>query len=257
MLGKNPTISLIFVNYRSSAYLKKALESISNSENKDTVEILIVNNDVREKELVASLGVVYGARVIETGNNIGFGSAANTGALEAKGRLLGFLNPDIEWPGKQLEKIQERLKEDIIIGFGLFDENNNREKYGFGKRVHLLRLIQNHLFSHQQQVQNRKQVDWVSGGALFCSKDIFEKVGGFDEGYFLYYEDVDFCERARITGYPSFVYQDLRVTHFRGKSHESPKEQKKQYYASQKYYFQKMRPKYEQQLLRLFHFFLT
>jgi GT2 family glycosyltransferase len=257
MLEKNPVISLIFVNYRSSAYLKKAIESILAFERRESLEIIVVNNDINETERIAALSREHGVRIIETGENRGFGRAANRGAFEAKGSILGFLNPDILWQQKQLQKIVERLREDPIIGLGLFDENNIREKYGFGKKIHFLRLIQNHIFSIQRQVRKRQRVDWVSGGALFCSKEVFNTLSGFDEKYFLYYEDVDFCERARSLGYASFIYEDLRVTHFRGKSQDSLKKQKQEYYASQKYYFQKMRPKCEQQLLKAFHFFLT
>jgi N-acetylglucosaminyl-diphospho-decaprenol L-rhamnosyltransferase len=258
MLEKLPAISLIFVNYNSSSYLAKALESIARHEDSACYEIIIVNNDIREKEVIETLGLQHRAKVIQSEGNVGFAKAVNQGVLVATASLVGLLNPDILWMQKQLEQIEVYLgREDSLMGLSLFDGDGKREEYGFGKRVHFWRLIENHLFRVTPAVSGKKQVDWISGGALFFRRETFEKLGGFDGHYFLYYEDVDFCERARQAGYPAYVYEDLKVTHFRGKSQKSPKEQKKAYYQSQKYYFQKMRPWHEQILLRGFHFFLT
>lgn len=258
MLEKLPVISLIFVNYNSSSYLAKALESIARYEDPARYEIIIVNNDIQEKEVVEKLGLGYQARVIQSEGNVGFAKAVNQGVRVTTTSLVGLLNPDILWVQKQLEQIERYLsREDSLVGLSLFDGEGKREEYGFGKRVHFWRLIENHLFGATSVVSGKKQVDWISGGALFFRRETFEKLGGFDERYFLYYEDVDFCERARQVGYPAYVYEDLKVIHFRGKSQKSPKEQKKAYYQSQRYYFQKMRPWYEQILLRWFHFFLT
>jgi len=258
MLEKLPTISLVFVNYNSSAYLAKAIESIASHEDSVDYEVIIVNNDVQEKQSIAVLQEKYKAKLIETGDNIGFAGGVNRGVSIAAGSVIGLLNPDTLWTQKQLEKIQSRLdQEDCLIGISLFDGEGKREKYGFGKKVHFWQLIKNHLFETPAPIKGKNQVDWVSGGALFFRRSTFESLAGFDERYFLYYEDVDFCERARRNGRAAYVYEDLRITHFRGKSQKSPKKQKKEYYRSQQYYFQKMRPRYEQILLKGFHFFLN
>lgn len=260
MLAKKPIISLIFVNYRSAEFLKKALESLFlwEQEGREEVEIVIVNNDQNESQAILEIGALYQARVIETGENLGFGRAVNRGVRESQGMFVGMLNPDIIWPQKQLTQIKAALtKESCFVGLSLFDEQGRREKYGFGKQVHLWRLLLNHLSSGEIVIPERLRVDWISGGALFCSREVFETLQGFDEAYFLYYEDVDLCERARKRGIPLYVYDRLRVTHFGGKSQESPRKQKKEYYRSQQYYFQKMRPWYEQWLLKGIHFFIA
>lgn len=258
MLEKPPTLSLIFVNYNSSSYLTKALESILYHEDPALYEIIIVNNDRQEKDCIEILGLQHSAKVIQSEGNVGFAKAVNQGVRAATTSLVGLLNPDILWVQTQLEQIETGLNtEDSLMGLSLFDREGKREEYGFGRQIHFWRLIENHIFGVIPSVSGKKRVDWVSGGALFFRRETFEKLSGFDEHYFLYYEDVDFCERARQAGYPAYVYEDLRVTHFRGQSQKSPKEQKKAYYQSQRYYFQKMRPWYEQILLKGFHFFLT
>jgi GT2 family glycosyltransferase len=257
MLEKLPTTSLIFVNYNSSQYLAKALESLAKYEDKVLYELIVVNNDVQEREVVDRLGLEHQVRVIHSEGNIGFARAVNQGVGAATTKLIGLLNPDTLWTQTQLSLVETRLnQEECLIGLGLFDGDGRREVHGFGSRVHFWRLVANHLFSSAPSVQGKMQVGWVSGGAMFFRKATFDSLGGFDGEYFLYYEDVDFCERARRAGYPVYVYSDLNITHFRGKSQKSPKEQKKVYYQSQRYYFHKMRPWYEQILLRGFHFFL-
>lgn len=256
MLEKMPTISLIFVNYNSSQYLAQALESMTEYEDQDLYELIIVNNDERETAAVASLGNQHQVKVVESVSNVGFARAVNQGVQAATTSLVGLLNPDTLWTQTQLPEIVTRLnQENCLIGLSLFDGDGKREEYGFGSRVHFWRLIMNHLCKRTPSVKGKKQVDWISGGALFFRKETFDTLGGFDGEYFLYYEDVDFCERARQAGYPAYVYEDLKITHFRGKSQQSPKAQKKAYYQSQQYYFRKMRPWYEQLLLKGFHFF--
>ncbi len=260
MLGKKPIISLIFVNYNSAQFLKKALESLFLQEQEDMseVEVVIVNNDSNESEIIQQIGSLYQARVIETGQNIGFGRAVNRGVEESQGIFLGMLNPDTLWPKKQLLRVVKALQdEEAFVGLSLLDEYGVRERYGFGKRIHFWRLLLNHLSASPKSIQGRLKVDWISGGALFCSRNIFEKLGGFDEYYFLYYEDVDLCERARKMGIPLYVYDDMRVIHFRGKSQKSPRAQKREYYRSQKYFFKKTRPVYEQWLLAMVHFLIA
>jgi len=140
----------------------------------------------------------------------------------------------------------------------LTDEAGVVETYNFGAPVTFWRLLENHIpFFHSILPTEQQPVGWVSGGALFCARATFDRVGGFDEQYFLYYEDVDFCHRARKLEIPVLIDPHFSVIHYRGKSQESTTTQKQAYYASQKYYFQKMRPWYESILLRLSHFFLS
>ena len=121
---EHPAISLIFVNYRSARYLEKALRSLFRAENQGTFEVIIVNNDASESKTLHSFQRAYPIQVLEAGGNKGFGTAANLGAEAARGTVLGFLNPDVEWPGKQLEAIQEVFSsssEPAVLGISLLD----------------------------------------------------------------------------------------------------------------------------------------
>jgi GT2 family glycosyltransferase len=92
----------------------------------------------------------------------------------------------------------------------------------------------------------------VSGCALFLRKDLFEELSGFDESFFLYYEDIDLCRRAKEKGITVSYRSDLPLIHLGGKSQPSLQAQKREYFRSQCRYFQKHRPYGERLLLPLF-----
>ena len=255
---KNPDISLIFVNYRSAKYLGDALKSLFLYEKNTSLEVIIINNDPSETELLKTLTAEYANTfLIESQENLGFGRAVNKAAKVARGEFLGLLNPDTLWTQRQLSEILVELKkEECIIGLSLLDVSGQQERYNFGRKVSLIQLFLNHLPRRKSDFQEKKCVDWVSGGALFLSKKLFWQLDGFDETYFLYYEDVDLCERARRQSIKIYVYRNFSLIHYRGKSQESIKKQKQAYYQSQAYYFRKMRPVYERWILRCIQVFL-
>jgi N-acetylglucosaminyl-diphospho-decaprenol L-rhamnosyltransferase len=255
MENVNPHFSIIFVNYKSCSHLEAALKSFFSNESPDFFEIIVINNDKRESERLSVLQKTYPFILRENSENIGFGSAVNQGMVLAKAPWVGLLNPDILWPNTQLENLLQYIPaKERIIGLPLYDKNGKREQHGSGKRVTLMRLFLNHVRREKHGEKSEENVDWISGGAIFFSKATWEKLGGFDEKYFLYYEDVDFCERARQMNIPCVVLNQFRVIHFRGQSQESKEIQKKLYRNSQKYYFSKFRPWHEQKILTIYHF---
>ena len=252
MLKNPPFFSIIYVNYKSAHYLANALKSLVENEEEQFFEVIIVNNDKDEAGAIKRLGEEFSCHIIENTDNKGFGSAVNQGASLATGQWIGLINPDTLWPRAQLLKLKESLKEkNGLIGLRLLNKEGQEERFGSGQTISLFQLVLNHLpsFSH------KKTIGWLSGGALFFQKELWVALGGFDEKYFLYYEDVDFCERARCMGRSIEQERAFSVVHFKGKSHSSQKSQKKYYRESQEYYFLKFRPKYEQKILKLFHFF--
>src|SRR3972149_7544391 len=99
-------ISLIVVNYRSAEYFANALKSLLACEKKtDFFEVIVVNNDVSENEALVNLQKTFSFQLVENGGDIGFGRGNNLGAKQARGKILGFVNPDIIRIEECLEKI--------------------------------------------------------------------------------------------------------------------------------------------------------
>lgn len=106
-------------------------------------------------------------------------------------------------------------------------------------------LIGNNIgFQRSKKIWESKEkipCDWVSGAALFIRRELFQKLGGFDENFFMYYEDIDLCRRAKKIGSEVIHFPVVEIRHFGGKSFlkNSDGLQKKYFYNSQDYYFKK------------------
>jgi GT2 family glycosyltransferase len=203
--------------------------------------VIIVNNDACLKKDFSSE-----MRIVENSRNVGFGAACNAGAKIANGDILWFLNPDTEVISENISKIIREFKQNDktgIIGPRLVDEKSNIQEWIAGKKVSLASIILNNLrYKKDKKIwQSAVPVTctWVTGGAMFVRSKLFEKLGGFDEKFFLYFEDVDLCKRAGEKGNKVVYFPEFAVRHLGGGSSLDKKKQKKEYYAAQDYYLQK------------------
>jgi GT2 family glycosyltransferase len=263
-MSANPQISLIFVNYRSMEYLTNALKSLFAREKEtDFFEVIVANNDISENEALVNLQKTFPFQLVESGDNIGFGRGNNLGAKRAQGKILGFVNPDIVWTNECLEKIASAFDSDQklgVLGMALLDKNKKPEAWSFDKEPSLTNLFYNNLFPLRQALGKKEKIslhDWVSGGALFIRTDLFFAIGGFDEQFFLYFEDVDLCGEVRKRGFSVKQDVSLSLVHLGGKSHLSTRDQKKYFLESQKKYFAKHRPRWESLALNYLQIFLN
>jgi len=255
----NPHISLVFVNYHSVWQLSLALQKLFALElEQDFFEVIVVNNDGYEERALRRLSEKLPLRLFSMPENVGFGRGANIGAREARGSILGFLNPDTEWQQQCLRQISDVYQESTpawILGLQLSDEKGRRELWSGGMRPSLLQLLKNNVFSllPKQAASSDGSLDWVSGGGLFVPKETFQSLGGFDERFFLYFEDVDLCLRAKKQGVTLVSSPRFTLLHRGGKSFSSSAQKKKCFYTSQIQYFEKHRPSFEVFCLRGLH----
>ncbi len=252
-------LSIIMVNYKSEQCIEKCIVSVREKIKNLSFEIIIVNNDKNpSSRLLTSDAVGYGGQVtlplekeeniktINSEENIGFGRANNLGAKEARGEYLLFLNPDTILLTENIKKVIGEFEgnEKIgIIGLRLVDESGNAEKWSAGDEANAINLIRNNLgLAKSRKIWESKEkteTDRVSGSAMFIKKELFDNIGGFDENFFMYFEDEDLCKRVKQAGYKILYFPEAEVRHLGGESFENKKEQKKLFYASQDYYFQK------------------
>jgi GT2 family glycosyltransferase len=241
-------LTIQIVNYRSRHYLRECLFSIrENMPLGIEAEIIIINNDEQKLENfdLESAGAVP-VRKIELQKNIGFGKAHNRAFRDSRGEYILFLNPDTKILPGALEKILCLFSENEKIGVAsplLVDLAGKIQPDIFGSRRTPFSIIAEKFFAQKKQGILRDkdifEVDWVSGGAMLVRRSILEAVGGFDENFFMYFEDLDFCLRAKKAGCKVVAVPSARIFHESGKSFESEREKKKYYYASQDYYLRK------------------
>lgn len=177
-------------------------------------------------------------RVLRSAENIGFGPACNRGAAIARGDVLLFLNPDCDIRADTIAQLRTELRDDArlgLLGVTVCDPDGAPAR-GNRRRDPLLRRALASLcglsrmearWPALQGVEMPpltgkeppvERVDAVSGACMALPRAVFERVGGFDEGYFLHVEDLDLCRRVRDAGFAVAIAHPLRVTHAQGSS---------------------------------------
>jgi GT2 family glycosyltransferase len=242
-------ISLITVNYRSKRALEMCITSLLPQLKKEGIsfEWLVANNSPEESLDDLPVNTLY------TGDNIGFGAAINRVAREAKGEFLWLLNPDTRFLRGNIRSAIDfaRKNHPALLGFQLKDNTGNRSVYDFGSDFTLIHWAMRKFLPKKSSLpkdNTHTHVDWVSGASLLIPKETFQVIRGFDEDFFLYFEDRDLCLRARkrteakCFHFPTLVFYHQSGTSFEGNTPI----QKKHYYASLLTYTQKHRPFFEQ-----------
>lgn len=250
-------ISIIIVNYNSLDYLKKCLQSIRKTPELHDYEIIVVNNDPSPLKIDIS---EIPLRLIEINRNIGFGPACNIGAKSALGDILCFLNPDTQIISLATDTLTEIFNSNPflgIIGPRILAGNDTDQPWSFGEEISLGNILKNNLIGEKKFDKKLNfETDWVSGAALFIRKEVLDTLGGFDPDFFMYFEDIDLCKRARLKSYKIFVSDKIVIRHRGGASFNGDSLQKNHYYKSQDLYFKKyggfITP-YLLRFLRLFH----
>lgn len=248
---KPTSLSLIFVNFRSASLLEQAVRSWEAPLQNIDHEILVINNDIDEVAALDALAAHCPIAVWHLPENLGFAAACNYGAERAIGHILFFLNPDTRYMRGSVEELLALFDRypQSLGGVQLVDKSGRPEKWSAGKFPTLGRLLKQNLFGTDFIPAWRRRhfayIDWVSGAALLIPRTVFWQVAGFDDQFFLYFEDVDLARRAANQGIGTWRFPQLTVQHAGGASQHDGRRQKQQYRVSQKRYFLKHRPCWE------------
>lgn len=234
-------LSVIVVTFNSERYIAACLRSLTAALDGLASEIVVVDNASADGTVAAVASAGMSARVIGRDVNGGFASAINVGLGATTGRYVLWLNPDAEIVGGRLSGVLQWLDAhpDVgIAGLRLVDEQGRVEPSdrGFpsyhsalGHRYSLLtRVWPSNPFSLRYLRPDRDravpgEADWVSGAALVHRRDVSATLRGLDEQFFMYCEDVDFCYRARQSGWRTAYVPLVTVRHAIGGSASAAK----------------------------------
>jgi GT2 family glycosyltransferase len=247
-------LSIVLVNYRSEKWLSNCLLGLNEfSSSSITFEVIIVNND--PSKFIPPSKLLFKLKILESKKNIGFGGANNLGVKNSKGKNILFLNPDTIFPKKSIESL-----------FGFFEKNPHigilgpkiiqasrlqPQPFTCGKKTSLLGIVFRNTILKPWNNQKTTVVDWVSGTALLIRKSLFQKVSGFDEKFFMYFEDQDLCLRIKKIGYDVCFFPKSSVLHYDGKCWPDSKQQKIAFYIAQDYFFKKHHLAYKGLILKI------
>ncbi len=238
--------SLIIINYQTLEITKNCLNSILSFCNSLEFEIILIDNnsgdgsiETLEKEFRGKI------RIIKNRENIGFAAANNQGAKMARGKYLFFLNSDTIITDNILAplfKILEENKSTGILAPRLLNSDKSLQDKSYGAYPRLMDLILSHFIKKEKipsERTNSFEVDWLSGAALIIRHELFKRIGGWDNKFFMYFEDVDLCRRTKDANYKIIIAPSVSLIHLSGKSLSKNNKRKYYYYASQNYYFKK------------------
>ncbi len=218
-------ISIVIVEYLSLNDIKIFLYSIEHLKNIKS-EIIISSNSLYSKHKQTELQDIFpNLTWIFNDFNGGFGYAMNQGLKIASGDYIIITNPDVRLKSSLINMITffEENKRIGAISPKIIDENGFLQD-SFRRSI----TLPNFIFRNLKRLLLRKEVvldyhnyytplnvDWLIGAFIVIRKEIYEKVGGFDENYFLYCEDMDWCTRTKKAGY-DIVYFPYETIVYKG-----------------------------------------
>jgi len=248
-------VSIITINYHVREELFASIQSIIDSKPETAYEIIVIDNDEQnsiKKDLLKKFSKV---KYIPNQNK-GFGQGNNIAAKHAKGEYLFFLNPDTKIYPHTLDNLISFLKKnkDVAIVAPLLlgvDEKPYQQgaltltplralfALSFINKLFPDNPVSRKYFLAGWDRTSQTEVDVAPGTAFVISKKLFTQIGGFDENFFLFFEEFDLCKRVRELGYKIVIIPDSRVIHFWGKSTKKRNDTQKIYRESRSYYFKK------------------
>lgn len=199
-LNSNPEVSIIIVNWNGKHLLKNCLKSCF-KQAFSQAEVIVVDNNSSDNSLKYLITTYPQITVVRNPANVGFGRAANTAASLAKGNYLMFLDNDAWLHPLTIKNLTEVLKSNSkikVVGPLILNSNGSVQNFNF--KVSWLAKTVVPAKVETLPKTRLSSVFFVPSCAFLVEKNFFQQLGGFDPAYFLYYEDVDFCWRARLNG---------------------------------------------------------
>ena len=232
-------LSIVIVSYKGWDRLRKCLDALDSfSGNNFKTEVIIVDNRSDDGTILKAETRYSKFRIIQNDINGGFANGSNLGAKNADGEYVLFLNPDTVATESAIEKLLNMAK--LNPGFGIVScrqvNEKGKESLASGEfpSIYNLTGFQRAIFRHRAphtaqrreakiplQVHSTPDIsypDWVSGSVIMIKHETFDELGGFDEDFWMYSEDVDLCRRIRNAGGEIASCSNITIEHNHGGS---------------------------------------
>lgn len=221
-------LSIIIVSFKGWNRLTKCLEALESFTGRSfTSEVIVVDNKSDDETIYELEERFSKFRFIHNSINGGFANGCNIGSKNASGEFFLFLNPDTIATESELEKLLNVARQNPNYGIVSCRQVNERgkESLASGPFPHLFNLT-----GFQRSFYNRRKPrtasltpditfpDWISGSVVMIRRDVFRKIGGFDEDFWMYFEDVDLCRRVRDIKLEVACCRSVTIEHNHGGS---------------------------------------
>ncbi|WP_103663645.1 glycosyltransferase family 2 protein [Gracilimonas amylolytica] len=231
-----PDISIIIVNYKVKEYVKGLLESIEKAKGDFDIEIFVVDNDSGDDSSTYLRQYFPNVTYIDNSTNVGFGRANNQVISKAKGSYTFIINPDTVISEDLFTTLTGHMESHpkcgaagvkILNPDGTFAPESKRSVptiwSSFCKMFSLHELFPkkklfNQYYMNWLNENEKNEVPVLSGSCMFWRTDLLKDLGGFDERFFMYGEDIDLCYRVQDTDFHIDYVPDTNIIHYKGES---------------------------------------
>lgn len=238
-----PAVSVVVVNFNAGSHLTACLSSLTRNI-AATWEAVVIDNASSDGSVDQVAGLDSRIRLLCNAENLGFGRGVNQGVAATTGVAILILNPDARVTNGAVDRLLDELAahpDCAVVGPGIVNDDGTFQGSArgdpdmvtgfFGRTTLLTRLFPTSGVAQRNVMTpdalagraggGSVVVDWVSGACMLVRRDVFGRVRGFDERFFLYWEDADLCRRVRTAGFTTRYCPSARVEHSVGQSSRS------------------------------------
>jgi GT2 family glycosyltransferase len=284
-------LSIIIVSWNVRELLRRCLQSVAGQQSiakhpvgtvnsckprlvagdwRLTTEVIVIDNASSDGTVEMLRAEFPDVHVIANPENIGFTRANNQALAIAQGRYLFLLNPDTEFRPGALQMLMDYMDTHPRVGivgpqlsYGDGTLQSSRRRFptlttAFLESTKLQQWFpRNRVLTRYYMLDTSddltQEVDWVNGSAMFVRREVYDQIGGFDEAFFMYSEELDWCYRAKQAGWQIVYLPTAQVIHYEGKSSEQVVAARDIYFHSSKIrFFRKYRGAFVAEILRAF-----
>jgi len=226
-----PLVTFITVNYKTPHHIRHLLKGVEEAEFEFPYEYILVDNNSGDETISMVHQRYPWVRTIESKANVGYGAGNNLALNEARGKYLLLCNPDLTiFPGEVEAWIEwmEARTDVAISGPRILNPDGTDQEscYRFPSivtpvfrrtilgRLPIAKKSINHYTMKEMDRAVEQDVDWVLGAAMLIRRDALEKIGAFDERFFMYFEEADICRRAWTQGFRVSYTPVARFMHY-------------------------------------------
>ena len=229
-------LSIVIVSWNVEELLAACLRSINVNKGDLEVEVIVVDSASQDGTVAMVREQFPHVTMLAQADNVGFPLGNNIGLAQASGDYLLLLNPDTEIVGDALQTMVSYLSAHPHVGMiGPELLNTDRSHQSSRRRFPTLltgifestwlqtcapRHILRDYYMEDTRDEEIVSADWVNGACMLTTRDVYERVGGMDPGYFMYSEELDWCRRIKDAGYDITYLPTAKVLHHQGKSSE-------------------------------------
>jgi GT2 family glycosyltransferase len=221
-------LSIVIVHYETPRLLQQCLTSIFAASTEQSFEVVVIDNASKDTELQQVIPKFRGVTFQLNKVNVGFAAACNQAIRMCRGRYVWILNPDTVVTPNEFPQLVSFMAAHPLVGAcgprlvypnGELQLSCRKFPTLFTLALRIFRL--NRFISRSVRLYlmadwdhaSIKEVDWVIGGCMLLRREAIEEIDLFDEGFFMYYEDIDLCYRLKQKGWKVYYHSEVSVVH--------------------------------------------